>query len=80
MKRTEQILEAIDELTKEKGFPPSVREIGERVGLKSSSTAKGHLDRLRKKGLVDWEMVSREHYIYYVKKKPPFKLMALLCF
>ncbi|MDI3410012.1 hypothetical protein QKW52_04525 [Bacillus sonorensis] len=44
MKRTEQILEAIDELTKEKGFPPSVREIGERVGLKSSSTTKGHLD------------------------------------
>jgi len=55
MKRTEQILNAIDELTKEKGFPPSVREIGEWVGLKSSSTTKGHLDRLRKKGLVDWE-------------------------
>ncbi|ETB71194.1 transcriptional regulator [Bacillus sp. CPSM8] len=55
MKKSEQILEAIDELTKEKGFPPSVREIGERVGLKSSSTTKGHLDRLRKKGLVDWE-------------------------
>nr|WP_280157308.1 hypothetical protein [Bacillus licheniformis]MDH3166099.1 hypothetical protein [Bacillus licheniformis] len=50
MKKSEQILEAIDELTKEKGFPPSVREIGERVGLKSSSTTKGHLDRLRKKG------------------------------
>ena len=42
MKKSEQILEAIDELTKEKG-------------LKSSSTTKGHLDRLRKKGLVDWE-------------------------
>lgn len=55
MKRTEQILGAIDELTNEKGFPPSVREISERVGLKSSSTTKGHLDRLRKKGLVDWE-------------------------
>ncbi|WP_223831636.1 LexA family protein [Bacillus swezeyi] len=36
MKRTEQILQAIDELTKANGFPPSVREIGERVGLKSS--------------------------------------------
>ena len=55
MKRTEQILEAIDELTKEKGFPPSIREISERVGLKSSSTTKGHLDRLRKKGFVEWE-------------------------
>ncbi|MEK5503261.1 MULTISPECIES: LexA family protein [Bacillus] len=55
MKRTEQILEAIDKLTKEKGFPPTVREIGDRVGLKSSSTTKGHLDRLRAKGLVDWE-------------------------
>ncbi|MGN9866688.1 transcriptional regulator [Bacillus swezeyi] len=48
-------MRSIDELTKQKGFPPSVREIGDRVGLKSSSTTKGHLDRLRKKGLVDWE-------------------------
>ncbi len=35
-----------------KGYPPSVREIGEAVGLASSSTVHGHLDRLEKKGFI----------------------------
>ncbi|MEC1259508.1 transcriptional regulator [Bacillus swezeyi] len=69
MKRTEQILEAIDELTKQKGFPPSVREIGERVGLKSSSTTKGPLDRLRKKGLVDWEEEDKPRTLHLLRKE-----------
>ena len=37
---------------REKGYPPSVREIGEAVGLASSSTVHGHLDRLEKKGFI----------------------------
>ena len=37
---------------KEKGYPPSVREIGEAVGLQSTSTVHGHLDRLERKGLI----------------------------
>lgn len=37
---------------KEKGYPPSVREIGEAVGLSSSSTVHGHLSRLESKGLI----------------------------
>ena len=36
----------------EKGYPPSVREIGEAVGLKSTSTVHGHLCRLESKGLL----------------------------
>jgi repressor LexA len=35
-----------------KGYPPSVREIGNAVGLASSSTVHGHLNRLEKKGLI----------------------------
>lgn len=35
-----------------KGYPPSVREICEAVGLKSTSTVHGHLERLEKKGLI----------------------------
>lgn len=35
-----------------KGYPPSVREIGEAVGLKSTSTVHGHLKRLENKGLI----------------------------
>lgn len=46
------ILEFIRTEVRSKGYPPSVREIGEAVGLASSSTVHGHLDRLEKKGLI----------------------------
>ncbi|SEG06121.1 transcriptional repressor LexA [Paenibacillus sp. UNC499MF] len=46
------ILEFIKNEVKDKGYPPSVREIGEAVGLASSSTVHGHLERLEKKGLI----------------------------
>lgn len=35
-----------------KGYPPSVREICGAVGLRSTSTVHGHLERLEKKGLI----------------------------
>jgi repressor LexA len=50
--RQQAILDFIKNEVREKGYPPSVREIGEAVGLASSSTVHGHLDRLEKKGLI----------------------------
>ncbi|WP_438432897.1 transcriptional repressor LexA [Gorillibacterium sp. sgz500922] len=50
--RQQAILEFIASEVKAKGYPPSVREIGEAVGLASSSTVHGHLDRLEKKGMI----------------------------
>ncbi|MUT67320.1 transcriptional repressor LexA [Paenibacillus sp. NEAU-GSW1] len=50
--RQQSILEFIKNEVRDKGYPPSVREIGEAVGLASSSTVHGHLDRLEKKGLI----------------------------
>lgn len=51
-KRQLDILTFIKEEVKSKGYPPSVREIGEAVGLASSSTVHGHLARLETKGLI----------------------------
>ena len=48
-----KILEYIQRATKEKGYPPSVREICTATGLKSTSTVHGHLLRLQKKGLLN---------------------------
>jgi len=50
--RQQAILEFIRNEVRMKGYPPSVREIGEAVGLASSSTVHGHLDRLEKKGFI----------------------------
>jgi repressor LexA len=51
-KRQLEILDFIKVEVKKKGYPPSVREIGEAVGLASSSTVHGHLSRLEKKGFI----------------------------
>jgi repressor LexA len=51
-KRQQSILDFIKEEVRKKGYPPSVREIGEAVGLASSSTVHGHLARLESKGLI----------------------------
>ena len=45
-----RILAYIEQEIKTRGYAPSVREIGEAVGLKSTSTVHGHLIRLEKKG------------------------------
>lgn len=50
--RQQSILDFIKNEVKDKGYPPSVREIGEAVGLASSSTVHGHLERLEKKGMI----------------------------
>jgi repressor LexA len=42
----------IRNFTAEMGYPPSVREIGERVGLSSSSTVQSHLKTLERRGLL----------------------------
>lgn len=51
-KRQEDVLNFIKREIREKGYPPSVREIGAAVGLASSSTVHGHLDRLEKNGYI----------------------------
>ncbi|MEK5183391.1 transcriptional repressor LexA [Paenibacillus sp. FSL P4-0288] len=50
--RQNHILSFIRKTIDAKGYPPSVREIGEAVGLASTSTVHGHLDRLEKRGLI----------------------------
>lgn len=50
--RQQAILDFIRRQVREKGYPPSVREIGQAVGLASSSTVHGHLERLEKKGYL----------------------------
>ena len=50
--RQRQVLEFIDAHTHEQGYPPSVREIGEAVGLSSPSTVHAHLAALQDKGYL----------------------------
>ena len=50
--RQRQVLEFIDAEVRRRGYPPSVREIGEAVGLSSSSTVHAHLAALQDTGYL----------------------------
>ena len=51
-KRQKQILDFITRFLDQKGYSPSLMEIGEHFGLSSVATVHKHVDNLRKKGLV----------------------------
>ncbi|WP_338434433.1 transcriptional repressor LexA [Ligilactobacillus saerimneri] len=51
-KRQLAVLQYIYDCVEERGYPPTVREIGKVVNLSSTSTVHGHLSKLEKKGLI----------------------------
>jgi len=50
--RQREILNVISTSMQKRGYPPSVREIGEAVGLNSPSTVHNHLNTLQKMGFL----------------------------
>jgi len=50
--RQREVLEMIDQSMRDRGYPPSVREIGEAVGLTSPSTVHSHLNTLQRLGFL----------------------------
>ena len=54
-KREKAILKCIEKSLKANGYPPSVREIGKSVGLKSTATVHGYLAALEQKGYIKKE-------------------------
>jgi len=50
--KRQEILEFIGQRVRDRGYPPSVREIGEAVGLTSSSTVHAHLAVLQAEGYL----------------------------
>jgi len=50
--KAEQILRFVNQFIQENGYSPSVREIGEGVGLRSTASVSYHLQALQSKGLL----------------------------
>ena len=63
--KEQQILNYIRDIIRSQGYPPSVREIGYSVGLKSSSTVHAYINRLVEKG--------------YIKKDPAKPRALVVC-
>jgi repressor LexA len=51
-KRQQQILQVVQDHVARHGYPPTVREIGDAVGLTSSSTVHAHLQALENRGVL----------------------------
>jgi repressor LexA len=53
--RHKRILEFLDEYQAQFGYPPSIREIGEKTGISSTSVVNYYLDQLEKAGYIERE-------------------------
>ena len=54
-RKEKAILKFIEDQAMEKGYPPSVREIGKAIGLSSTATVHGYLNKLEEKGYIKRE-------------------------
>ena len=73
--REKDILKFIEKELNKNGYPPSVREIGQAVGLKSTATVHAYLNRLEKIGKI-----SRKNKLNVISKKcKKVKLKKLSC-
>lgn len=55
--RQRQILEFITRRINEQGYPPTIREIGEQMGIKSTNGVNDHLKALERKGFLKREVL-----------------------
>ena len=51
--RHHKILEFLQDYQRENRYPPSIREIGEKTGISSTSVVNYYLDQLEKKGMIE---------------------------
>jgi len=74
----QRILEYIEAYIEKNGYAPSVREIGQAVDLKSTSTVHGHLNRLEKKGLLHREAMKPRTIDVTREDKPQMMKLPIL--
>ena len=74
----QRILDYIEKYIEVNGYSPSVREIGQAVDLKSTSTVHGHLNRLEKKGLLHREAMKPRTIDVTRNDRPQMERIPLL--
>jgi repressor LexA len=76
-KRQEQTLDFIRSSIEDRGYPPTLREIGEHMGIRSTNGVNDHLRALERKGYLTREdMKSRALKLVEDQQEAPAKLNA----
>lgn len=76
--RREAVYVFIKSFINEKGYAPSVREIGEGVGLKSNNTVHFHLEKLISEGRIEKDPFGSRTLRLKEKVQMPFTMAPLL--
>jgi repressor LexA len=50
-----EVLRTVSGLARTNGVPPTIREIGDRLGLSSTNGIRQHLEALQGRGLIQWQ-------------------------
>lgn len=66
-----KVLEFVDEYARRQGFPPTLREIGDALGLANVNAVRGHLAALERKGYITRE-ADKARSIRVVHPPTPF--------
>lgn len=53
-RRQAEVLSAIKDMIAKKGYSPTTRELGERIGVPSTNGVHDHLKALKRKGYITW--------------------------
>lgn len=82
MKRTEEKIQKVYNFTvdfiKDNGFPPSVREICEKLDIKSTATAYSYIEKLKQKGLLEKSPLKKRALSVSKRFADDFKSVPLL--
>ncbi len=76
--RQQEVLEGIYRIAQEKGYPPTVREIGNLLGLRSSCTVQRHLEALERKGYLKRDRTKARSIEILQADNPRFKPVPMV--
>lgn len=79
--KQQEVLDAIIEFMAGQGYPPSIQQLCDRLGIRSTSTIHYHLTGLKKKGFIHWNESERRAITVredLIRKKGQFPVMGTI--
>lgn len=76
--KQQEILDFISSFLEDRGYPPTVREIGKAVNLRSSASVHAQLNKLEQKGLIKKDATSSRAISVVTEEQQPYVMIPML--